>query len=87
MPVSAFTREFLTYYKAIFKVEDDFLVPVHVGYVFEENATYIIVAKDDKIVVRGYRDNMFFFCPTTVEIITPYIIYQLEFLHGIPFRH
>ena len=87
MAVGPITPDYFKGFKATFKVEDEYLVPVHAGYVFEEGTVFILVAKNNELYVWKSSNNRLSKIHDTGNILTPYIIYQLEFLHGIHIRH
>lgn len=87
MAISPITEVHFNFFKAIFRVEDDFLVPLLVDYVFEQEIVFILVTKNNALSFWKHSNSGISKIDDTKHILTPYLIYQLEFLHGIPFRH
>ena len=86
MALGSLSEVLFNSFKAIFKVEDEYLVPLYIGYEYEEGSVLILVTKNNELDVWNRSNGAFSRIYDTGNILTPYIIYQLEFLHGIPIK-
>ena len=86
MALGSISEDLFNFFKAIFKVEDEYLVPLYIGYEFENEIVFILVTKNNELRVWKHSNSTISKIYDTGNILTPYIIYQLEFLHGIPIK-